>query len=155
MNRSQFEKVSSFFEIGRREGTIVAGGDPGSSDGWYLPPTIVDGVKAGARIACEEIFGPVLAVLPARDFEDGLRIANDSEYGLAAGLWTQNLDRTWRVGRAIRAGTIWINTYHHFYDEAEVGGFKRSGIGRQQGIEGLHEFTETKHLNFDCKATLW
>ena len=70
-------------------------------------------------------------------------------------MWTQNLNRAWRVGRALDSGTVWINTYHHFYSEAEVGGFKSSGIGRQQGIEGLHEFTETKHLNFDGSATLW
>ena len=97
----------------------------------------------------------MLTVQRFADEAEAVALANDTEYGLAAGLWTQNLDRAWRVGRAIRAGTIWINTYHHFYDEAEVGGFKRSGIGRQQGIEGLYEFTETKHLNFDGKASLW
>ena len=123
--------------------------------GNFVSPAIFADLPADSSLIKDEIFGPVLTVQRFADEAEAVALANDSEYGLAAGLWTQNLDRAWRVGRAIRAGTIWINTYHHFYDEAEVGGFKRSGIGRQQGIEGLHEFTETKHLNFDGKATLW
>ena len=97
----------------------------------------------------------MLTVQPFSDEDEAVAIANGGEYGLAAGLWTQNVDRAWRVGRAIRAGTIWINTYHHFYDETEVGGFKHSGIGRHNGPEALNEFTEIKHLNFDGKPSLW
>lgn len=156
---SQQEKVLEYVRRGKAEGTLVAGGSVLEGEAYdagnFVSPAIFADLPADSSLIKDEIFGPVLTVQRFADEAEAVALANDSEYGLAAGLWTQNLDRTWRVGRAIRAGTIWINTYHHFYDEAEVGGFKRSGIGRQQGIEGLHEFTETKHLNFDGKATLW
>jgi betaine-aldehyde dehydrogenase len=156
---AQRTKVLEYVERGRAEGTLVAGGQALDGEaydaGHFVAPAIFADLPAGSSLITDEIFGPVLTVQRFADEEEAVALANASEYGLAAGLWTQSLDRAWRVGRAIRAGTVWINTYHHFYDEAEVGGFKRSGIGRQQGLEGLHEFTETKHLNFDGKATLW
>ncbi|MCZ7589898.1 MAG: aldehyde dehydrogenase family protein [Gaiella sp.] len=156
---AQQEKVLSYVERGKAEGTLVAGGAALEGEpydaGHFVSPAVFADLPAESSLIRDEIFGPVLTVQRFGDEAEAVALANDSEYGLAAGLWTQSLDRAWRVGRAIRAGTIWINTYHHFYDEAEVGGFKRSGIGRQQGIEGIHEFTETKHLNFDGKETLW
>ena len=156
---SQRDKVLEHVSRGRSEGRLVAGGAPLEGApydaGNFVSPAIFADLPAGSSLLRDEIFGPVLTVQRFSDEEEAIALANDTEYGLAAGLWTQNLDRAWRVGRAIRAGTIWINTYHHFYDEAEVGGFKRSGIGRQQGLEGLYEFTETKHLNFDGTNTLW
>lgn len=155
----QQQKVLEYVRRGREEGSLVAGGarldGNGYDAGHFVSPAIFADLPADSSLIQDEIFGPVLTVQRFTDETEAVALANGSEYGLAAGLWTQNLDRAWRIGRAIRAGTIWINTYHHFYDEAEVGGFKRSGIGRQQGIEGLHEFTETKHLNFDGKPTLW
>ena len=108
-----------------------------------------------SRVVREEVFGPVLTVHRFADEAEAVRLAEDTEFGLAAGIWTRDLDRAWRVGRAVRSGTVWINTYHHFYPEAEVGGFRGSGLGRQQGVDGLLEFTETKHLNFDSAETLW
>lgn len=159
VSRQQRQEVLGYIEVGKQEGTLVVGGGPPADDdlaeGHFVVPTIFTGLPADSRLVKEEIFGPVLAVQTFEDDDEALAMANDSEYGLAAGLWTTNLDRAWRIGSRIEAGTIWINTYHHFYPEAEVGGFKRSGIGRQQGIEGLHEFTETKHLNFDGSPTLW
>jgi betaine-aldehyde dehydrogenase len=156
---AQRDKVLGYVERGKVEATLVAGGAPleGGSYGAgnFVSPAIFADLPGDSSLIRDEIFGPVLTVQRFSDEAEALELANDTEYGLAAGLWTQNLDRAWRMGRAIRAGTIWINTYHHFYDEAEVGGFKRSGIGRQQGLEGLYEFTETKHLNFDGKASLW
>lgn len=156
---AQREKVLDYVERGRREGTLVAGGAVLEGElydaGHFVSPAVFCDLPASSSLVRDEIFGPVLTVQRFADEAEAVALANDSPYGLAAGLWTQDLDRAWRVGRAIRAGTIWINTYHHFYDETEVGGFKRSGIGRQQGLEGLYEFTETKHLNFDGKATLW
>lgn len=156
---SQRDKVLEYVARGKVEGTLVAGGSllegEGYETGNFVSPAIFADLPAGSSLIRDEIFGPVLTVQRFTDEDEAVALANDTEYGLAAGLWTQNLDRAWRVGRAIRAGTIWINSYHHFYDEAEVGGFKRSGIGRQQGLEGLYEFTETKHLNFDGKDTLW
>ena len=159
VSAAQRDKVLEYVDRGRTEGTLVAGGaaleGPPYDGGNFVTPTIFAELPADSALIRDEIFGPVLTVQRFSDEEEAVALANDTEYGLAAGLWTQDVDRAFRVGRAIRAGTIWINTYHHFYDEAEVGGFKRSGIGRQQGIEGLHEFTETKHLNFDGKSTLW
>jgi betaine-aldehyde dehydrogenase len=159
VSRVQRDKILEYVERGTREGTLVAGGaaldGPAYDSGCFVSPAIFADLPTGSSLIRDEIFGPVLTVQRFAGEEEAVTLANDTEYGLAAGLWTQNLDRAWRVGRAIRAGTVWINTYHHFYDEAEVGGFKRSGVGRQQGIDGLHEFTETKHLNFDGNPTLW
>jgi len=156
---AQRDKVLEYVERGKAEATLVAGGSLLEGEpydaGNFVSPAIFADLPADSSLIRDEIFGPVLTVQRFSDEAEAVALANDTEYGLAAGLWTQNLDRAWRVGRAIRAGTIWINTYHHFYDEVEVGGFKRSGIGRQQGLEGLYEFTETKHLNFDGKASLW
>jgi betaine-aldehyde dehydrogenase len=155
----QKRKVLEYVEHGKDEGTLVAGGAALEGDrfdaGHFVAPAIFADLDRGSRLVQEEIFGPVLTVQRFSDEAEAIALANDTPYGLAAGLWTRDLNRAWRVGRSVRAGTIWINTYHHFYDEAEVGGFKRSGIGRQQGLEGLYEFTETKHLNFDGNPTLW
>jgi betaine-aldehyde dehydrogenase len=159
VSADQRDKIAEYVERGKREGTLVGGGAPlegdGHDAGFFVSPAIFTDLPSDSTLIREEIFGPVLTVQRFADEDEAIALANQTEYGLAAGLWTQNLDRAWRVGRAIRAGTVWINTYHHFYDEAEVGGYKHSGIGRQQGIDGLHEFTETKHLNFDGKPTLW
>jgi betaine-aldehyde dehydrogenase len=159
VSRGQQRSILEYVELGRAEGEIVAGGEPlegaAYEAGCFVPPTIVGGLAADSRVVQEEIFGPVLVVQVFEDEEEAIGLANGTSYGLAAGLWTTNLQRAWRVGRAVEAGTIWINTYHHFYPETEVGGFKASGIGRQQGIVGLEEFTETKHLNFDGNPTLW
>jgi betaine-aldehyde dehydrogenase len=156
---SQRDKVLEYVRRGKDEGRLVAGGAPLHGvlydAGNFVSPAIFAELPADSSLIRDEIFGPVLTVQRFSDEAEAVALANDTEYGLAAGLWTQDVDRAWRVGRAIQAGTIWINTYHHFYDETEVGGFKRSGIGRQQGLEGLYEFTETKHLNFDGTSTLW
>jgi len=155
----QQEKILEYVELGKREGTLVSGGAALEGDaydeGHFVAPAVFADLPSSSALIREEIFGPVLTVQRFADEDEAIALANDTAFGLAAGLWTQNLDRAWRVGRALQAGTVWINTYHHFYDEAEVGGFKRSGVGRQQGVEGLHEFTETKHLNFDGNPRLW
>jgi betaine-aldehyde dehydrogenase len=159
VSAEQRDKIATYVERGREEGTLVEGGraldGDGQRAGFFVSPAIFTDLPQTSSLIRDEIFGPVLTVQSFGDEQDAIALANATEYGLAAAIWTQNLDRAWRVGRAIRAGTIWINTYHHFYSEAEVGGYKRSGIGRQQGLEGLHEFTETKHLNFDGNRTLW
>ncbi|MFV0252712.1 MAG: aldehyde dehydrogenase family protein [Beutenbergiaceae bacterium] len=159
VSQDQKDTVLEYVAIGRAEGTVLAGGGPPEgaeyADGHFVRPTIVADLPANSRLVAEEVFGPVLAVQSFEDDDEAIALANSTEFGLACGLWTNNLNRTWRMGRAIESGTIWINTYHHFYGEMEVGGFKRSGIGRQQGIEGILEFTETKHLNFDSNASLW
>ena len=159
VSASQQRSVQGYVELGRHDGTIIAEGslcdDPAMSGGAFVAPVVVADLPSSSALVQEEIFGPVLVVQRFSDEAQAIEIAEDSSFGLAAGIWTQNLDRAWRVGRAVSAGTVWINTYHHFYGEAEVGGFKKSGLGRQQGVDGILEFTETKHLNFDSRATLW
>jgi betaine-aldehyde dehydrogenase len=159
VSAGQASTVTEYINIGRAEGTLLAGGDEPHggvlSTGHFVSPAVIADLPAGSRVVREEVFGPVLTVHRFASEAEAIRLAEDTEFGLAAGIWTSDLDRAWRVGRAVRAGTVWINTYHHFYPEAEVGGFRGSGLGRQQGVDGLLEFTETKHLNFDSSATLW
>jgi betaine-aldehyde dehydrogenase len=164
VSAGQARTVREYVQIGRAEGTVLtdaglAGGEEltaGVLDtGHFVAPTVIADLPLDSRVVREEVFGPVLTVHRFGDEAEAIRLADDSEFGLAAGIWTRDLDRAWRVGRAVRSGTVWINTYHHFYPEAEVGGFRGSGLGRQQGVDGLLEFTETKHLNFDSAATLW
>lgn len=146
---SQYERVCNFFDIAVSEGAKVeCGGTPEKKDswgeGWFLPPTIYSGVTTDMRIAQEEIFGPVLVVIPFKDEEDAIRIANDSEYGLAAGIWTNNLGRAHRVARKIQAGQIYVNEYQAGGVETPLGGYKKSGYGREKGIESLHCYTQLK-----------
>lgn len=155
----QRQTVQDYIELGRKEGTVLTSDqlpdDPIISKGNFVPATIIADLPQSSRVVQEEIFGPVLTVHSFEDEDEAVALAEGTEFGLAAGIWTSNLDRAWRVGRAVRSGTVWVNTYHHFYAEAEVGGFRKSGLGRQQGVDGILEFTETKHLNFDAKPTLW
>jgi betaine-aldehyde dehydrogenase len=156
VSAGQARTVTEYIELGKAEGTLLTGEDghiPGT--GHFVPPTVIADLPLSSRVVREEVFGPVLTVHRFTGEAEAIRLAEDTEFGLAAGIWTRDVDRAWRVGRAIRAGTVWINTYHHFYPEAEVGGFRGSGLGRQQGIDGLLEFTETKHLNFDSATSLW
>lgn len=159
VSRSQQRAILDYIEVGRQEGEVIAGGLPLSGDeydaGCFVPPTIVCGLDVRSRIVQEEIFGPILAVQLFDDDDEAVAIANCTEYGLAAGVWTNDLKRAWRMGRDIEAGTVWINTYNRFYSELEVGGVKQSGVGRQQGVVGLEEFTEVKSLNFDSNPSLW
>lgn len=156
---NQRRTVEEYIALGRKEGHVLTEAAPPSApalaQGNFVPATVIADLPLHSAVVREEIFGPVLTVHAFGDDDEAIALAEDTEFGLAAGIWTGNLDRAWKVGRALRSGTVWINTYHHFYPEAEVGGFRRSGLGRQQGIEGLLEFTETKHLNFDAKPTLW
>ena len=151
--------MREFVDLGRAQGTLLTHDVLPTNDliaaGCFALPAIIADLAQGSRVVQEEIFGPVLTVHPFDDEQEAIGFAEITEFGLAAGIWTTDLDRAWRVGRAVHAGTVWINTYHHFYPEAEVGGFKKSGLGRQQGLVGLLEFTETKHLNFDSRTTLW
>lgn len=155
----QQQVVMDFVQLGRKEGTLLVGGevpeDPVLVRGNFVSPTVISDLPHSSRVVQEEIFGPVLTVHRFGDEREAVELAENTQFGLAAGIWTRDLDRAWRVGRAVRSGTVWVNTYHHFYAEAEVGGFRRSGLGRQQGIDGILEFTETKHINFDAKPTLW
>ena len=144
---SQRDTVLGFIQKGIDEGArVVAGGNPASLDGkgYFVEATVFDGVTPEMTIAREEIFGPVLAVLPFEDAADAVRLANQSSYGLASGIWTADIRKAHRVARELKAGTVWINTYHSYDPAAPFGGYKDSGFGREMGREGLDSYLETK-----------
>ncbi len=145
----QMNKVLEYFDIATSEGAqVVAGGrrvvDEPLKDGYFVEPTVVTGVDNSMRVAREEIFGPVLSVIPFRSDDEAVAIANDTDFGLAGGVWTTDFRRAHRVSSRIDAGTIWVNAYRTASPAVPFGGFKRSGIGYQNGVEGLDEFTRTK-----------
>jgi len=147
------DRIAGMVDAARTAGAdILAGGAlPGEArlaKGAFYLPTIVAGIDNSAPIAREEIFGPVLCVLPFRDEEDLIAQANDSAYGLAAGIWTADYKRAWRVARALEAGTVWINTYKQLSIAAPFGGFKESGFGREKGITGMRLYQQPKSIYF-------
>jgi len=145
------ERVEALVEQGKAEnGEIILGGarpnDLRLADGAFYMPTIFTGLDMSATICREEIFGPVLCVLPFDDEGDLVAQANDTAYGLAAGIWTADYRKAWRVGRAIDAGTVWINTYKQLSISTPFGGFKNSGIGREKGVGGMRLYQQVKSL---------
>ncbi len=150
VSRQQLDTVEKYVAIGSEEGaTLATGGHRLSGSGFYYEPTIFVNVDNSMRIAQEEIFGPVLVVIPFDTEEEAISIANDTIYGLAGAVWTKDVTRAMRVIKAMRAGITWVNTYHPTYSEAPWGGYKQSGIGRELGSYGLDEYTEVKQINID------
>lgn len=148
------DKVESYIRIGLEEGAKLACGgarpsDPALARGHFLEPTIFVGVTPRMRIAREEIFGPVLSVIPFDTEEEAISIANDTDYGLAAAVWTKSVTRAHRVIRELRAGITWVNTYHPTYNEMPWGGYKQSGTGRELGLYGIEAYLETKQVNIN------
>jgi len=141
------EKVHGLVETGREEGAeVVAGGEPVDGDGAFYPPTVLAAVDAGQTVAQEEIFGPVLAVIPFEDEQDAVRIANDVRYGLVATVWTQDPARGHRLARSIKSGTFTINLPYGAFPGVPFGGYKQSGFGREQALETLQMYLETKSV---------
>ncbi len=143
--------MQSYINIGLEEGAeLVYGGKAPSEaelqDGFFIEPTILTGVNNKMRVAREEIFGPVLSVIAAKDEEEIVRQANDSPFGLGAGIWTKDVQRAHRVAHALRAGTIWINSYRTISFNTPFGGYKMSGIGRENGLESIKEYTQVKSV---------
>ena len=154
VSRTQLETVERYVKIGQDEGAkLVTGGErvsvAGHENGLFFAPTIFTGVDNRMRIAQEEIFGPVLVVIPFDTDEEAVAIANDSIYGLAGGVFTSDTARGMAIADRIRTGTVWVNDYHLINPQYPFGGFKQSGIGREHGIQGLLEYTETKHVHVD------
>ncbi|HTY55407.1 MAG TPA: aldehyde dehydrogenase [Candidatus Binataceae bacterium] len=153
----QYEKVLSYIDIAKKEGAkCVLGGGPAKrpecGEGWFVEPTIFTNVTNEMRIAREEVFGPVLAAIPFKDEDDAARIANDSKYGLAAGVWTQSIRRALRMAEKLQAGTVWVNTYRAISYMTPFGGYKRSGLGRENGLEAIREYMQVKSVYISTGA---
>ncbi|MCZ6917365.1 MAG: aldehyde dehydrogenase family protein, partial [Gemmatimonadetes bacterium] len=148
VSKKQQETVMSYIAAGKREATLVAGGNQRdvNGKGYFVEATVFDDAKPGMKIVDEEIFGPVLAVLSFDGVDEGIALANETIYGLAAGIWTKDIQKAHRVARAIKAGTVWINTYNMYDPAAPFGGYKASGFGRDLGRESLDGFLETKSV---------
>ncbi len=156
ISRGHRERVQRYLEIGREEGArLVCGGDVPTDSalaaGAYLRPAVFDRVTPSMRIAREEIFGPVVAILPFRDEAEAIRLANDSIYGLSGSLWTRDLKRALRVARAIETGVLSVNSSRSVFLEAPFGGVKRSGLGRELGMAALEGYTELKSIYFETE----
>jgi (Z)-2-((N-methylformamido)methylene)-5-hydroxybutyrolactone dehydrogenase len=145
----QYRKVLDYIDIAKGEGAVAALGGAKSTafgDGYFVQPTIFTGVKNSMRIAQEEVFGPVLSVIPFDDDEEAIRIGNDVVYGLAAGVWTRDIRRALTMANRLQAGTVWINTYRAVSFMSPFGGYKRSGIGRESGQDMIREYLQTKSV---------
>jgi betaine-aldehyde dehydrogenase len=159
VSAEQRDRVARYLEIGRAEGKVAAGGGTPKqfSRGWYVEPTIFYDVDNSATIAQEEIFGPVMTVIPFTDEADAIRIANATPYGLAAAVWTRDIYKAFKVVKALEAGIVWVNHMQPTFVEAPWGGYKASGFGRELGHWGVEEYLETKQvfINLDEKPIGW
>jgi aldehyde dehydrogenase (NAD+) len=148
---TQYQKVLEYIAVAKEEGAqCVLGGEayeaPGARGGQFIAPTIFTGVNNRMRIAQEEVFGPVLAVIPFDDERDAVQIANDVDFGLAAGVWTRDIGCAFRMSERLKVGTVWINTYRAVSYTSPFGGYKRSGLGRESGLEAIKEFLQVKSV---------
>jgi betaine-aldehyde dehydrogenase len=159
VSKEQYDRVHSYLELGKKEAKVaIGGGRPKQfGKGYYVEPTIFYDVENSARIAREEIFGPVASVIPFDGEAGAIRIANDTPYGLAAAVWTRDIYKAFRVVKSLRAGIVWVNHMQPTYVEAPWGGYKQSGFGRELGPWGLEEYLETKQVfvNLDEAPIGW
>jgi (Z)-2-((N-methylformamido)methylene)-5-hydroxybutyrolactone dehydrogenase len=147
----QYQKILGYIDIAKGEGAkcVLGGGPATAAEGggkYFVKPTIFTGVDNKMRIAQEEVFGPVLSVIKFKDEEDAIRIANDVIYGLGSGVWTQSIKRAMVMAKRIRAGTVWVNTYRAVSFTMPFGGYKASGLGRENGADAINEYLQTKSV---------
>ena len=147
--RPQYEKVLGYIDIAKAEGAelLMGGGAatrPECGKGWFVEPTVFAGVKNSMRIAQEEVFGPVLSIIKFHDEDEAVAIANDVRFGLGSGVWTGDIGRAIRMSERIQAGTVWVNTYRAVSYMSPFGGYKDSGLGRESGIDAIHEYLQVK-----------
>ena len=154
-SRAQLDKVLAYIELGKADGNrLLGGGRRPYRRGFFVEPTVFGDVDNATRIAREEIFGPVVCLIRFRDEDEALRLANDTQFGLAAGVWTENVRRAHRMVGRLRAGTVWVNNYRVVGHGLPFGGFKQSGLGREMGIDALHAYTEVKSVWIDTGNTV-
>jgi (Z)-2-((N-methylformamido)methylene)-5-hydroxybutyrolactone dehydrogenase len=156
----QLEKILHYIEVAKADGAqLMLGGGratrPECGTGWFVEPTVFAGVNNRMRIAQEEVFGPVLSVIPFDEEEEAIQIANDTRYGLGAAVWTTDMARAIRMASAIQAGTVWVNTYRAVSYMSPFGGYKDSGVGRENGLEAIQEYLQVKSvwLNVGVKTS--
>ncbi|MGP0075503.1 MAG: aldehyde dehydrogenase [Bryobacteraceae bacterium] len=150
----QYQKILDYIRIAKEEGAVCRlGGAAAQRDecgtGWFVEPTVFTDVNPEMRIANEEVFGPVLSIIPFDDEDEAVRIANNTVYGLAAGVWTQSIRRALTMSERLEAGTVWVNTYRAVSYMSPFGGYKRSGIGRESGMDAIHDYLQTKSVWID------
>jgi acyl-CoA reductase-like NAD-dependent aldehyde dehydrogenase len=147
VSKEQFDRVKGYLDIGKKEGAEARlGGDVRKGKGYFVDPTIFTNVKNDMRIAREEIFGPVASVIPFKDENDAVLQGNDTTYGLAAAVWTNDVSRAHKVARALKAGTVWVNCYNNIDPISPFGGYKQSGIGRELGKHSIELYTQIKSV---------
>jgi aldehyde dehydrogenase (NAD+) len=145
VDQSQFDKVMGYIDSGRSEGAkLVCGGDRVGDRGYFIQPTVFSDVKDDMKIAKEEIFGPVMSIIPFKNLDEVIARANRTDYGLAAAVWTRDIQKAHAIANGVRAGTVWVNCYNVLDTRAPFGGFKQSGVGRELGEYGLQQYTEVK-----------
>jgi acyl-CoA reductase-like NAD-dependent aldehyde dehydrogenase len=147
VSKEQFDRVKGYLALGKEEGAKArVGGEAGTGKGYFVDPTVFTGVKNDMRIAREEIFGPVASVIPFKDENDAVLQGNDTTYGLAAAVWTNDVSRAHKVARALKAGTVWVNCYNNIDPISPFGGYKQSGIGRELGKHSIELYTQVKSV---------
>lgn len=156
VDKAQFEKVLKYIDLGKREGaTLLTGGKPCGEKGYYIEPTIFTDVKEEMKIAQDEIFGPVMSLMKFKTVEEAIEKANNTRFGLAAGVVTKNIDIANRMSRSIRAGSIWINCYLAFDNDVPFGGYKMSGFGKDMGLHSLEKFLQVKSVVTPIYGSPW
>ncbi len=146
ISKQQLEKDLEYIEIGKKEAELITGGERYDMRGYFLQPTIFDQVDNSTKIAQDEIFGPVLSIIEFNDIDEAIRMANDTIYGLAAAVWTRDIKKAHIVTKKLKAGTVWINSYHKYDPGVPFGGYKMSGYGRELGKQSIDHYTQIKSL---------